>query len=402
MSLVAFETVLSCVMVVLAGISCGPEGIRLSSPTGTPALGGEEPRSQLEEALSLVPLEFADSPVEFADYSSYLELRGRGEVPWPYEGMRLHRDLKSHVVTLDELLGLDVLSSDFGIWTWEPGNTSPKFYASRGGFEGETVARGLLEIGYEERDYYGNLYYALGDGFAWSIQHPLGATGVSLNRVAVIGAWLLAAPSTGILARLIDLHKWGQQPSLLDSEPHRALLDAVGLRAVGGAFFSPEWVAENWNTVNTGPVERLDRYLTGPGQWGQLSAYTLAFMGYRIRGDADETVVALYYPEPGAAALDARELERRWNSFHYNAFGAGLINAPEQEDVPLTRSCAPFSATPLLKPGYSVLVGTCPAIRSEEYDPATKGPGLWTWLFGSRELEFLANDLSELKSLGQQ
>ena len=303
MSLVAFETVLSCVMVVLAGISCGPEGIRLSSPTGTPALGGEEPRSQLEEALSLVPLEFADSPVEFADYSSYLELRGRGEVPWPYEGMRLHRDLKSHVVTLDELLGLDVLSSDFGIWTWEPGNTSPKFYASRGGFEGETVARGLLEIGYEERDYYGNLYYALGDDFAWSIQHPLGATGVSLNRVAVIGAWLLAAPSTGILARLIDLHKWGQQPSLLDSEPHRALLDAVGLRAVGGAFFSPEWVAENWNTVNTGPVERLDRYLTGPGQWGQLSAYTLAFMGYRIRGDADETVVALYYPEPGAAAL---------------------------------------------------------------------------------------------------
>ena len=291
-----------------------PDAISTTTTTLAPTRAG--PVSPLEQALALTPLVFADRAVEFADYSGYLELRGAGfavspEI-WPYEGLRLHPMLRNMVGNVQGLLGLDLLASDFGFWAWEPGNNSPKFYLNRGGFEGEQVVRGLLNIEYAEMDHSGTRYYALRDDFGLSMMNPLGAMGVSLNRVAVVGDWLLAAPSTGILAGLIDLQNQGPGASLLDSGPHRALVNVIGERPVGGAFVTPQWIMENWNTVNTGPVERLDKHLAGPDQWGRLSPYSLAFIGYRIRGDADEIALALFYPDSGAAAVDAPELERRW------------------------------------------------------------------------------------------
>ena len=339
----------------------------------------------------MAPIGFADSAVEFADYSGYLELRGSEHAAMPevspYEGMRLHPELKSRVGNLRELLGMDLLASDFGIWAWEPGNTSPKFFLNRGGFEEERVIRGLLDMEYMEADYSGTLNYALGEDFKWSIRNPLGAMGVSLNRVAVVGDWILAAPATGILEELIDLQTGSAGESLWDSEPHRVLVDSFDGRPVGGAFVTPKWIMENWNTVNTGPVERLDKYMAGPDQWGRLSLYSLAFIGYVISGEADEIVVALFYPDPDAASADAAELERRWNSFHYDPLGRGLVGAPEHDDVPLTGSCAPFSTTVIQKPEHSVLVGTCPVIRDED-DPSVQGPGLWTWLSAQENSNF--------------
>ena len=350
----------------------------------------------------MAPIGFADSAVEFADYSGYLELRGaeHAALPevWPYEGLRLHPELRSMVGNVRELLGLELLASGFGVWAWEPGNASPKFFLNRGGFEGERVVRGLLAMEYREMAHSGTPFYALGDDFQRSITSPLRGAGVSLNRVAVAGDWFMAAPATGIIEELIDLQNQRLTASLLNSQPHRVLADAVGGRPVGGAFVTPEWIMKYWNTVNTGPVERLDDYLSGPAQWGQLSPYSLAFIGYVISGEADEIVIALFYPAPGAAAADAAELERRWNSFRYDLLGRGLIGAPEHDDVPLTASCAPFFTTLLETPEHSVLTGRCPVIRDED-DPSVQGPGLWTWLFGTRELQFLAPDLAELREL---
>lgn len=379
-----------------------PTASKVSASANAPLSVSSAPASPLEQALALVPIGFADSAVEFADYSGYLELRGAEHAilteVWPYEGLRLHPALQSGVGDVRELLGMDLLESDFGIWAWEPGKESPKFFLNRGGFEGDRVVRGLLDMEYLEEVYSGNSFYALGEDFEWSIRSPLRVAGASLNRVAVVGDWFLAAPATGILEELIDLQNQRDVESLLDSEPHRVLVDAVGGRPVGGAFVAPKWVMENWNTVNTGPVERLDKYLTESDQWGQLSSYSLAFIGYVIRGEIDTIALALFYPNSEAATADAVELERRWNSFHYNPSGRGLIGAPEYDDVPLTGSCAPFSTTLFQTPEHSVLVGTCPAIRDED-DPSVKGPGLWTWLFSTRELQFLAPNLAELRKL---
>ena len=215
-----------------------------------------------------------------------------------------------------------------------------------------------------------------------------------MNRIAFLDDWIAAAPSTGIIEQLIDVHH-GESPSLLESAPHRALIEAIGDGLLGGAFIPPGWIAENWNTVNTGSVARLDRYMAGPDQWGQFSPYDLALLGYRVQGDAEETVFAFYYPDPVAAARDAGELEKRWNSFHYDPRGP-LAN-PEPEEVPATLSCSPLSTTVIEGSGHSVLIGTCPVLRSEERDPAVKGPSFWSWLFGARELQFLVRDLNELK-----
>ena len=88
--------------------------------------------------------------MEFADYSGYLDLRSTEHVAlpevWPYEGLRLHPELRAMMGNIRELLGLDLLDSGFGIWAWEPGNTSPKFFLNRGGFEGDRVVRGLSDM----------------------------------------------------------------------------------------------------------------------------------------------------------------------------------------------------------------------------------------------------------------
>ena len=348
----------------------------------------------------MAPIGFAGSAVEFADYSGYLELRAPEHIAepevWPYQGMRLHPAFSGMVVNLRESLGMDLLASDLGIWAWEPGNTSPKFLLYRGGFENQRVIRGLLDMGHVEADYSGTSYYALGGDFEWSIGSPLGAAGVSLNRVALAGDWLMAAPSAALLERLADLQTGSAGESLWDSEPHRALAGSIDGRPLGGAFVTPQWIMKQWNTVNPAPVERLDKYLAGPDRWGQVSSYSLALIGYVIRENADEIVVALFYPESSAAAADAHELKRRWNSFQYDPMGRGLIGAPEHGDALLTDSCHSFITTAIQAKEFSVLVGTCQAIRDED-DPSVKGPDLWTWLFSTRELQFLVPDLTELR-----
>ena len=62
-----------------------------------------------------------------------------------------------------------------------------------------------------------------------------------------------------------------------------------------------------------------------------------------------------------------------------------------------TLSCSPFSTAVIEGSGHSVLIGTCPVLRTDERDNAVKGPSLWSWLFGTREFQFLVRDLSELK-----
>ena len=65
--------------------------------------------------------------------------------------------------------------------------------------------------------------------------------------------------------------------------------------------------------------------------------------------------------------------------------------------MPATLSCSLFSTTVIEGSGHSMLIGTCPALRSGERDNAVKGPHIWSWLFGTGELQFLVRDLEELR-----
>ena len=372
------------------------------------------PMSPLMESLAVTPLAFADSPILFADYAGSRAATGLEGVQGIddvlsalstdnpevmqriYEGLAIGGDFLSRTVTLKDRVGLDVYAFDRSIWSLEPKHEAPGFLLIQGKFDIENVIDNLMELDYTNDSHMGADYYRLGDDFGYSIAHPLRGLGLTLNRVAWLDPWLVAARSTGTIAGLIGVQRDGK-PSILVNDGHRALAEAVGEGLLGGAYMPPQWIVENWNTVNAGPVDRLDRYTAGAERWGRLSPYSLALFGYRVREDAEETVVALFYPHPEAAGNDAHELEQRWNSFHYDP--VGLLTEPESEETPVTRSCFPFSTKVIRQATHSVLVGTCPVLRSEDLDPTVKGPSLWLWLFGARELQFLVRDLEDLRNL---
>lgn len=351
----------------------------------------------------MVPVEFSGEVLVFADYYGSRIVNGLEDVDsteelfqsdtraWErlHNGVPLHPHLRPRGQTMIDLIGVDVVAFDLSVWSWQFGKNKPTFLLAEGAFDRERVAGGLQALDYKASDYGGTTYFRLNEDFDLSLlTHPLG---LPFNRVALLGDQILAAPSTGIIEQLIDANR-GESPNLLESEPHRALTVAIGEGLLGGAFMPPHWIVENWNTVNTRSVSRLDRYLEGPNQWGQLSPYDLAVFGYRVQGDAEETVVALYYPDPAAAARDSGELEKRWNSFYFDP--KGPIGDPIE--VPATLSCAPFATSIIEGTDHSVLVGACPVLRSEERNPAVIGPSLWSWLFPG-ELQFLVQDLEELK-----
>ena len=382
-------------------------------PTDTPGSETLVPASPLMDSLAVTPLAFADSPILFADYAGSRAATGleavqgiddvlSAENPEAmqriYEGIAIDIDFLSKTVILKDRVGLDVYAFDRSIWSSEARHEAPGFLLVQGKFDIENVIDNLIELGYTKDSHMGADYYRLGDDFGYSIAHPLRGLGLTLNRVAWLDQWLAAARSTGIVAKLIDVQR-GDASSLLESESHRALAEAVGEGLIGGAFLPPQWVLENWNTVNTGPVERLDRYMEdaeeGDGRWERLSPYSLALFGYRAWEDAEETVVALFYTDPTAAEHDAQELKKRWDGFHYTLSG---LMGEETPEVPATASCSPFSTSIFRQPAYSVLVGTCPVLRSEAPDPTVKGPSLWSWLFDARELQFLVGDLNDLRN----
>ena len=119
-------------------------------------------------------------------------------------------------------------------------------------------------------------------------------------------------------------------------------------------------------------------------------------MGYRVHDDSEEIVMALYYPDPDAAGKDAGELERRWNSFHYDFTGR------REALVPVTGSCSPFSTTVVQLESSSVLVGACAVVRNVDRDLTLIGPLLWKWLVDRGEIQFLAQDLDKLKTACRQ
>ena len=365
----------------------------------------------LMESLAVSPLEFADSVIVFADYAGSRAATGLedvqgiddvfsaenpGALQLIYEGVAIHPEFRSSTITLKDRVGLDVYAFDRSIWSSEPRHEAPGFLLIHGKFDIENVIDNLMELDYTNDSHGGADYYRVGDDFGYSIAHPLRRLGLTLNRVAWLDPWLAAARSTGAIAGLIEVQR-GEKPSILVNDGHRVLAEAVGEGLLGGAYMPPQWIVENWNTVNTRPADRLDRYTTGAERWGRLSPYSLALFGYRVREDAEETAVALFYPDPEAAGNDAHELEQRWNSFHYDPVGP--LTEPEPEETPVTRSCSPFSTTVIRQAAHSVLVGTCPVLRGEDLDLTVKGPSLWLWLFGTRELQFLVRDLEDLRNL---
>ena len=358
------------------------ESKNADSATGNPSLQG------LSELLSMVPPEFADDTLVFSVNDPEFQ-----DDHWQFPGGRsLHPEIAANIDRLKELMSLDFSNYEQGIWSWKPGNRSRTFMAFRGPMEGQQAPDKLEELGFRETSHLDTAYYELDEDFSVDIRHQLRRTGLLVNRLALPGDSVLAAPATEIIESLIAARQTGSQ-NLSASPPHSALANATGDELVGGAFFRPGWIAETWNTVNPGPAGRLERYRTGPEAWGTLSRYSLALLGYRAGEKADEMVIALYLSQSGDAEADSRELETRWDSYLYDPSG----QPGEDDEIPLNQACSPLSVDTIQNAEHSIIVGSCPLIKNEETASGISGPSLWLWLFNTRQLEFLLPNIEELK-----
>ena len=208
--------------------------------------------------------------------------------------------------------------------------------------------------------------------------HELRRTGLTFNRVAISEGGVLAAPATGIIEALIEAGR-GASETLARSFPHSVLASVAGGELVNGAFFTPQWVVDTWYTVNPRSPERLNRY---SGNWKTLPEYTLALSG----NSSGRIVVALFLPAGSDAEAAEQELATRWGSQQYDPSGP----LTEEEFVPLGQACSPFTTRITEHARYSVLVGSCPVVGNGD-------SSVWTWLFSTRQLEFLVPDLGDLR-----
>ena len=409
-------------VLTLAVACANPSATPTPTLTPTPSPTPEPLYSRLEQALSAAPLEFAGHNVEFADYAGsckatglewfrsgndYLQL-DPDEMKRLYEGVPFHGELQIYSARLYDLMGLDLWSFNLGIWTDEPGTNLPNFMVLDGLTDRENMASKLPGLDYKQAEYTGVTYYWLYEEPKTDLHHPLRSVEYFLNRIAFMDSRLLFAPTTEGIERLIDLqHTKGT--CLLDSQPHKALAEAVGEGPLGGIFVPFEKTGDWTGWLYKADMKPclIDRYLEGPDRWGVLSPYTHVLMGYSVQGDAKETVIALYYPDPDAAQKDASELEKRWDSFQLY-FGPQTSCPPEHiadlEFEPIIQACGPLSTSVVTGEGHSVLLGTCPVKRSDDTESGKWGGNLWKRLLGMvgiGQIQFLIPDLEELGEAGK-
>ena len=362
--------------------------------------------TRLAQALGMIPVEYANRAVGFDDYAASMASLG---LEWVHSAddlsrvdrdtnMRLYEGLSLLPARLaDERVSLNLLAFDMGIWAIFDPVKNHNALVLQGTFDREGIVGNFLSLEYKQEEYDGAIYYWLNDDFKVSILHPLRLTGLHLNRVAFVEDRVLASPATAMIESLID-SQYGRTPSLLDSKAHKALAEAVGEGLIGAAIVPPGWIVETWEQANEDVIKGLDAYLEGADRWGTLSPYEQALLGYRIRDGAEQTVLALYYPDPTTAGKNAGEMEKRWKTFRFETGASGY-----EDVVYLDEVCSPLSLETITFVDASLLIATCPVTRPDDRRPHVwEGPSLWVQLFGTRQLHFLAPDLDELKEASTQ
>jgi hypothetical protein len=191
-----------------------------------------------------------------------------------------------------------------------------------------------------------------------------------LNVMAPLDDWLLSGTFVNTVTSLIDVKQNMEN------------------NAMGGAFFTEGFVMTPWMDGSKS-TEDLDNSIEGNQEWGELTPYDLVLMGFGINNGTESITISLYYSDSGAAARDAQELEKRWNSFKPDP---GRPQEPE-ERLPVTHYCSPLSTEVISSYDFSILSATCTVTELEDRSPAR---GLWSSLININELQFLIPDLEML------
>ena len=204
--------------------------------------------------------------------------------------------------------GFDIFQVDREISAGQPPDV---FSRMEGTFDAAAIAAMLQAGGYTRANWNGTPFFTVrGDGEP-DLADPRGRLALGrMNRVAVDGERITAAPSTEVIA------------ATLDAEAKRtAALDATStLRALATVLSAVTSMA----TIPPGASDVVASVLR-PGQlaattqgWSPLHAAELSAMGYTDAGNNWRTMhVALVYANPSDAAADAPELVKRLMGYRF-------------------------------------------------------------------------------------
>ncbi len=259
----------------------------------------------LSEMIRMVPSDMGADYLMFANYeaarwkadapdfkgSDTLIAEGPESVPWTYEMLPTKGMFISYSQSARDVIGLDTLGLDQGIWSPVEGSSKPPFSITVGGLEDQRhIYTRLGEAGFNTTFHYGILllYFWRDDPPAPKelMEHPMRTNLLELNAIAPIEDRLAVAREVKTLERIIEVHD-GKVPGLWDELPWRVLTQSVGDELLGGALIPPEYMVSRTaigSEFGRSADERLEdweRYTVGSDAWGTLG--TLYGAGYRIR-----------------------------------------------------------------------------------------------------------------------
>lgn len=375
------------------------------------------PETWLSDLIRTVPSDMGSDYLLFANYAEArlaadatgfegfdtFIAEGQGSIPWTYAMLPAKGMFMSYSESAREIIGLDPLGLDQGIWSPLEGSSKPPYSITSGGLEdSQNIYTRLGEAGFNTTFHYGVLllHFWRDDPPALKemMEHPIGTSLFHLNAIAPIGDRLAIARRVETLERVVAAHD-GAEASLWDKVSWRVLTQSVGDELLGGALIPPEYVVSRTATgseFGRSAEERLEdweRYAVGPDAWGTLEPYTALVVGYGVRYGVEGTTIAMYHPDADGAERNADELKRRWEAARLDL---RRLSGP---DVPFSELCSPLETRTLAFDKSSILIAFCPAI--EQSNPTligTLGRDFWKGLVGHHELHFLAPDLAELTS----
>ena len=389
----AVRAISIAVVTLVCAVSCG-----FWEDSGPPP---DLPETWLSDLIRTVP---SDMGADYLLFANYAEARlaadatgfegfdtfiaeGPGSVPWTYEMLPAKGMFMSYSESARDIIGLDPLGLDQGIWSPVEGSSMQPFSITVGGLEdSQHIYTRLGEAGFKTNFHYGILllYFWRDDPPALKemMEHPMGTSLLNLNAIAPIGDRLAMSRRVETLERIIEVHD-GSEASLWDEVPWRVLTQSIGDELLGGALIPPEYVVSR-TAMGSGfgrsgeeRLEDWERYASGPDAWGTLEPYTALVVGYGVRYGAEGTTIAMYHSDPDSAERNADELKRRWESARLD------LRRFSGPDVPL------------------VLIAFCPAI--EQSNPTlmgTLGRDFWKGLVEHHVLHFLVPDMGELTGRG--
>ncbi|MCY4651644.1 MAG: hypothetical protein OXC95_00600 [Dehalococcoidia bacterium] len=375
----------------------------------------ELPETWLSEIIQAVP---SDMGTDYLLFANYYEARlaadatgfggfdtfiaeGPGSVPWTYGMLPTKGMFMSYSQSARNIIGLDPLGLDQGIWSPVEGTSRPPFSITAGGLEDQQkIYTRLGEADFKTTFHYGILLLYFWRDYPPALkemmEHPMGTSLFNLNVIAPIEDRLAVSRKVETLERIIEVHD-GKVSSLWDEIPWRVLTQSVGDELLGGALIPPEYVVSRTATgsgFGRSGEERLEdwgRYASGPDAWGTLEPYTALVAGYGVRYGAEGTTIAMYHPDPEGAERNADELKLRWKSARLD------LRRFSGPDVPFSELCSPLETRTEVFDKSSVLTLFCPAI--EQSNPTligTLGRDFWKGLVEHHELHFLVPDIGEL------